>query len=226
MGRLDDRSAIITSADRYMGPAIAELFRAEGADVVDDTRPMHLPDSADDLFDEIGIPDILVANLATPAVLRPVTEMDDETWTEPFRQLVDPLARLLRGVLPGMVARGSGKVIAVTSATPLRPIAPVSAYASARGAQHVLIQHAGVEVAASNVQVNAVAQNFVRNEDYYPDAVVEDPGMARFIARTAPAGRVAEGWEAAELVVFLASPSSDFICGQVIPFAGGSVLNV
>ncbi len=125
-----------------------------------------------------------------------------------------------------MLERGRGKVVAITSSTPLRAIAPVTAYASARGAQHVFVQHVGIEVARHGVNVNALAQNFVQNPAYYPPGVLEDERMRRWIERTNPSGRLAEGWESAELAVFLAGPGSDFLHGQVIPFAGGSAVNV
>ena len=206
-----------------MGPAVVELFEAEGADVIADPRPLTDPRAPAAVVDDAGHVDALVANLDSPATPVRVTDIDDGAWMQAFDELVHPLMRLARAVLPGMLERGRGKIVAVTSATALRPVAPVTAYAAARAAQNSFVQHVGVEVAASGVNVNAIAQNFVENPDYFPPDVLEDEGMRRWIERTNPSGRIAKGSESAELALFLVSPASDFFHGQVVPFAGGSV---
>lgn len=205
---------------------MAERFRAAGADVLADDRDLTVAGAVESLVREAGEVEVLIANLDAPASVMAATEIDDDAWVHAFDALVHPLMRLVRGVLPAMLEQGRGKIVAITSATPLRPIAPVTAYAAARGAQHVFVQHVGVEVARRGVNVNAIAQNFVQNPAYYPPGVLEDERMRRWIERTNPSGRLAEAWESAELAVFLASPGSDFLYGQVIPFAGGSAINV
>jgi 2-keto-3-deoxy-L-fuconate dehydrogenase len=220
------RRAVVTRAHAYMGPAVVERFGRAGAEVVADERDLVEPGAAEDLIDSAGRVDVLMANLDTPASPMRATTIEDAAWQRAFDELVHPLMRLIRAVLPQMLERGSGKVLAITSATPLRPVAPVTAYATARGAQHVFVQHVGVEVAGAGVNVNAIAQNFVENPAYFPPGVMDDPGMRRWIEATNPSGRLAAPWESAELALFLCGPGSDFMHGQVVPFAGGSALNV
>ena len=153
--RLAGKRVVVTCAGRYMGPAIGELFREEGAEVLADERDLIPPDAPAALIAEAGRVDILVANLSVAADLAPVESIQDHAWLLAFDGMVHPLMRLVRAVLPQMTERRAGKIIAITSATPLRPIAPVAAYASARGAQHVFVQHAGLEAAKHNVQINA-----------------------------------------------------------------------
>jgi 2-keto-3-deoxy-L-fuconate dehydrogenase len=224
--RLDGRRVLVTRSEAYMGPAVVERFRAAGAEVLADDRRLDEPDAARALVDSAGHVDVLVANLDSPAAAMEASSIDDEAWNRAFDDLVHPLMRLVRAVLPQMLERGSGKVVAITSATPLRPVARVTGYASARGAQHVFVQHVGVEVAARGVNVNAIAQNFVENPAYFPAGVLEDPRMRAWIESTNPSRRLAAPWESAELALFLAGPGSDFLYGQVVPFAGGSALNV
>lgn len=223
---LIDKRVLVTRATSYMGPAMVERFNSAGADVVADARDLVDARAVTELLEETGPVDVLIANLDGPATVMAATQIDESLWLSTFDALVHPLMRLVRGVLPSMLERGSGKIVAITSSTPLRPIAPVTAYASARGAQHVIVQHVGVEVARRGVNVNAIAQNFVQNPAYYPPDVLEDEAMLRWIQRHNPSGRLAEPSESAELAVFLAGPGSDFLYGQVIPFAGGSALNV
>lgn len=209
-----------------MGPAMVQRFRAAGADVVADERELSPPGATESMLAEVGDVDILIANLDTPAENMRVADIDDAAWERAFADLVHPLMRLVRGVLPRMVDRGAGKVVAITSSTPLRPVAPVTAYAAARGAQHVFVQHVGVEVARDGVNVNAIAQNFVENPAYFPPGILEDDRMRSWIERVNPSRRLAAPWESAELALFLAGPGSDFLHGQVVPFAGGSAINV
>jgi NAD(P)-dependent dehydrogenase (short-subunit alcohol dehydrogenase family) len=70
--------------------------------------------------------------------------------------------------------------------------------------------------------VNAIAQAYVESVDAFQRDTWETEAMQRQL-RNVPVGRIAEAWEQAELVAFLASSSSDFIAGQVLPYAGGWV---
>ena len=75
---------------------------------------------------------------------------------------------------------------------------------------------------AAVAEATNLSQAFVESVDAFQRDTWETEAMRRQL-RTVPAGRIAESWEQAELVTFLASGSSDFIAGQVIPFAGGWV---
>ncbi len=221
--RMDGRKVLVTQAEDYMGPAIAELFEAEGAQV---TRVNGVVGSAAQvaaMLEEAGDLDVVIANLARDPTSTPVAEIDDDRWRALFATLVDPLMWLVRAAAPAMVARGGGKIVAVTSAAPLRGIPGSAAYCAARGAQNAFVRAAGLEFAAGNVQINAVAQNYVSNEAYYPDDLVASERFQKHLARNVPSKRIAESWESAELALFLASDKSNFIVGQVVPFAGGWV---
>jgi 2-keto-3-deoxy-L-fuconate dehydrogenase len=125
-------------------------------------------------------------------------------------------------VLPQMIARRSGKIIVVTSAAPLRATPQSDAYSAARAAQNAYVQAVGADVPRHNVQVNAIAQAYVESVDAFQRSTWDSESMQRQL-RHVPAGRIAQSSQQAELVTFLASPSSDFIAGQIIPYAGGWV---
>ena len=118
----------------------------------------------------------------------------------------------------------AGKIIVVTSAAPLRANPKSSSYSTARAAQNAYVSSVGAEVAGHNVQINAIAQANVESVDAFQRDTWDSEAMQRQL-RHVPAGRIAESWEQAELVSFLASSSSNFIAGQVIPFAGGWATN-
>ncbi len=122
-----------------------------------------------------------------------------------------------------MVAQGHGKIVAVTSASSLRGIPGYSVYSSARGAQNAFVQAVGQELAAQNVQFNAIAQSFVKNERYFPTEFIESEEFKTQWLPQIPTGKLAEPEETAELTLYLASSKNTHMVGQVIPWAGGWV---
>jgi 2-keto-3-deoxy-L-fuconate dehydrogenase len=219
--RLAGKRVLLTQAGEYMGPAIAALFRAEGATVIADDSDLCAAGACERVVSAAGAIDVLVANLAHSPRTAAVAEIADDDWHSLFDALVHPLMRLVRAAAPAMIARRRGKLVAITSAAPLRGIANNAAYCAARGAQNAFVRAAGLELAPHNVQLNAVAQNYVKNDAYYPPVLVESERFQRHLERNVPARRAAEGWESAELALYLASDKSDFMVAQVVPFAGG-----
>lgn len=222
MQRLHGKRAVITQVDAFMGRDLVDLFEAEGAAVIADTRNLRDPGAAQDLIDEAGHVDILVANLAAEQPRTSAVETDDRTFAAMYEAMVYPLHRLVRAVLPQMIERRRGKVVVMGSASALKGMPNYSAYGSARGAQLAYVQAVGTEVAPQNVQVNAIAQTLVQNDTYFPESYQRtDEFKARL--KAAPIGRLAHGWESAAMALFLAGEESDFFVGQVFPFSGGWV---
>ncbi len=222
--RLAGRRVVVTQADDYMGPATVELFRAEGAEVLADTRDLTQPGACEALITAAGRVDVLVANLAAPNYSGiPATDIDDRAWAHVFDVMVHPLHRLTRAVLPQMTARRSGKIVVYGSAVALKGLKTVAAYSAARAAQVGYVQSVGVEVAPHNVQVNLIAQNYVENPVYYPPELQAKESFQQSLRRQVPLGRLATAREDALFALFLASDESDFFVGQAIPFSGGWV---
>ena len=222
--RLAGRRALVTMADRYTGPAVARRLGDEGASVIADTGRYLDPAEPDAVVANAGRVDVLVVNLIPE--MKPTLAVDttDEDWLAMFDRLVHPTMRFVRAVLPQMIEREAGKIIVVTSAAPLRANPKSSSYSTARAAQNAYVSSVGAEVARHNVQINAIAQAYVESVDAFQRDNWDSEAMQRQL-RQVPARRIAESWEQAELVSFLASPSSNFIAGQVIPFAGGWATN-
>jgi 2-keto-3-deoxy-L-fuconate dehydrogenase len=137
--------------------------------------------------------------------------------------LLDEPFFMLRAALRVMRPARRGKIINITSATGISGLPRYAAYAAARAAVNNLTRSVGLEVAREGIQVNAIAQNYVENPTYYPSELLADPEKLARIVRNIPVGRLARGEESARLAVYLASEDADFLAGQVIPFAGGSV---
>jgi 2-keto-3-deoxy-L-fuconate dehydrogenase len=222
-GRLSGRRVLLTEANDFMGPAVAELFSREGGEVYADTSDLTQAGRCEALVAEVGRVDVLVLNLSIPNPRALAHQTTDEQWHSVFDKIVTPTHRLVRSVLPQMIARRSGKIVVVGSAAALRGTPRRSCYAAARGAQHAYVKSVGVEVAPHNVQVNATGQIFVENPTYFPPEVMASAELKERL-KDVPAGRVSTGEEAAAFLLFLSGPESDFICGQVFAYAGGWVV--
>lgn len=221
-GRLEGLRAVVTEADDFMGPAVVDLFREEDATVLDDRHDLTNPKAANALIAEAGHVDILIVNLSIPNPRALAHETTDEQWIRVFDKIVHPTHRLVRAVLPQMMARRSGKIVIVGSASALRGTATRTCYGAARGAQHAYVRNVGIEVAPYNVQVNATGQIFVENPTYFPPDVLGSAKLAEQL-KEVPAGRLATGRESAEFILFLSGPESDFFVGQVFAYSGGWV---
>lgn len=220
---LSGKRVLVTHADAFMGPVLCEVFSSHGATVIPSTDSLRDADAPAAIAAASGHIDILVANLAIPAPTTAVTDVSDEEWNDTFAALVHPLPRLFRAVLPAMIERRSGKILVLGSASALRGMKRTSTYSAARGAQLAYVQAVGVEVAPHNVQVNAIAQNFVDNPTYFPPDVQNNPRFQERLKREVPLGRLVGAKEDAEFAAYLCSEAANCFVGQVFPVCGGWV---
>ncbi len=220
---LSGRRVLLTRAEDFMGPMLAEVFRELGAEVIADSGPVSDPDYPSRMIAEAGRVDVLLANLGIPAATTPAQNAGDDEWRRAFAHMVDPLPRIARALLPQMIARGSGKIIMIGSASALRGIRRASTYSAARGAQLAYVQAVGVEMASKGIQVNAIAQNFVDNPTYFPPDVQANPVFQERLRREVPLGRLVSAREDAMFAAYLASAHADCFVGQIFPVCGGWV---
>jgi NAD(P)-dependent dehydrogenase (short-subunit alcohol dehydrogenase family) len=220
---LRGKRILVTQAGEFMGPVLCSVLAEAGADVVADESSLTDPGTPAAIVAKAGRVDVLVANLALAAPTTPARDVDDAEWQAVFRHLVDPLPRLVRAVLPQMIERRSGKILVIGSASALRGMKRASTYSAARGAQLAYVQAVGVEVAAHQVQVNAIAQNFVENPTYFPPEVQALPAFQERLKREVPLGRLVGAREDALFAAYLCSAAADCFVGQVFPVCGGWV---
>lgn len=215
------KTALVTGATRGIGRAIAELFKEEGALVLTPTHEgmdLSSNESIDRYCRELDRPvDILVNNAGINPLGAGVEFTDADLAATMQVNLLAPM-RLVRALAPGMVARGYGRIVNISSiwsgvSKPRRFV-----YSTTKAGINGMTLALAVELAPAGVLVNAVAPGYVDTELTRQNNTEE---ALRAIARTIPVGRLAEPGEIAELVVYLCSARNSYITGQTIFADGG-----
>ena len=220
---LTGKRILVTQAGEFMGPELCSVLALHGATVIADTRALTGVEAPAVVIAAAGHIDVLVANLAIAAPSTEAVAVSEAEWRDVFAALVDPLPRLCKAALPAMIARRSGKILVMGSASALRGIKRASTYCAARGAQMSYVQAVGLEMAAHNVQVNVIAQNFVENPTYFPPEVQADARFQARLRREVPLGRLVGAREDAQFAAYLCSDAANCFVGQVFPVCGGWV---
>jgi len=168
-----------------------------------------------DAFDTI---DILINN-AGIFHRQSILETTLDQWEE--TQAVNLRAPFLLSQMlaPQMIAQRAGKIIHISSLASVVGVDGHAAYSATKGALNLLTQVMAAEWGPHNIQTNAVAPGIVLTE--MGEKVWGDPQKADPVKARIPLRRFATPPEIADLVLYLASPASDYVCGQVMRIDGG-----
>lgn len=192
--------------------------------VCDVTNEEQVQKFVADVKEKVGSIDILVNNAGIIKRI-PMTEMTLNEWNQVINvDLTGPFI-CAKAVLPDMIEKKSGKIINACSMMSEFGRETVSAYAAAKGGLKMLTRNICSEYGQYNIQCNAIGPGYIATPQTAPlRAKGPDGSMApfdRFIRSKTPAQRWGRTEELMGLAVFLASPASDFINGQVVYIDGG-----
>ncbi|MCR5211162.1 MAG: gluconate 5-dehydrogenase [Lachnospiraceae bacterium] len=198
-------------------------IKAYGA-VCDVTNEEQVNKFVADVEKEIGSIDILVNNAGIIKRI-PMVEMKLSEWNAVINvDLTGPFI-CSKAVLPGMMKKGYGKIINACSMMSEFGRETVSAYAAAKGGLKMLTRNICSEYGQYNIQCNAIGPGYIATPQTQPLREKQADGSMhpfdRFIRSKTPAQRWGHTEDLMGLAVFLASPASDFINGQVVYIDGG-----
>jgi gluconate 5-dehydrogenase len=165
-----------------------------------------------------GVPDILVNNAGLQR-RAPIQEFAPADWDAVIASNLSSMFYVSRHVTPGMVERGSGKVINIASVQSKLARQTIAPYSASKGGVAMLTQGMAADLARHNVQVNAISPGYFATE--MNRALVEDPDFDAWLTQRTPARRWGDVSELRGALVFLASDASSFVSGHNLVVDGG-----
>lgn len=226
---------VISGGSRGIGKACALLFKKNGYDVtiLSRTMPedavdgiMHIscdvsdPESVKTAFEKIASPaDVLISNAGVA-----LSGLATDFGYSDYRRVMDTnfggLFNLANEVIPQMVRRKSGVIIAISSMWGQTGASCEALYAASKGAIDSYVKSLAKELAPSGIRVNAISPGVIMTD--MMSCYTEDDINA--LKDETPLGRLGTPEDIAGTALFLASPSSDYITGQIIGVNGGMLI--
>lgn len=239
------RHALITGGSTGIGLATAQVLAAHGARVSLIARdPAKLTRAAEavrgacltvpaDVSDAaaqaaavraaeaaFGPVELLFANAGTGGAFGPLLECPDALFEQVLETNLVSVFRLLRQVLPGMIARKAGSVVVTGSLASVRGMPMNAAYVASKHGLVGLAMAAAAEVAPHGVRVNALLPGFIETPMLLD--LGDDPAAIRDgLGARVPQRRVGTADEAAQVAAFLLSDLASHVTAQALAVDGG-----
>lgn len=247
---LNGLRVLVTGGSRGLGAATARRFATAGATVVTASRTAP-PEDFDAGFipadlrseegvaelgrrvlDEVGGIDVLVNNAGAATGPTPTLERSDASWLADLEINLLSSVRLDRALVPGMVERGSGVVVHVSSIASRLPQPADASYAASKAALNAYSRELATAVGEHGVRVVCVLPGFVATEgavDHLQQradsqGIAVEDAKQRIVDRlNVPMGRPGEPEDVAEMIAFLASGRAKWLTGAQFRVDGGII---
>jgi 3-oxoacyl-[acyl-carrier protein] reductase len=212
--------ALTYAGHRQDAEAIAERVRSSGRRALtlpaDLTRPAVATGLVEQVRDQFGALDVLVANAGTGRKLAwDDAALDLDTWDDTMAVNLRAPWLLTRAALPGMISHGFGRILYVSSIAALNGGIVGPHYAASKAGLHGLMHHLAGRVAAHGVTINTIAPALITGTRFFP----ADPGGREAMPVPIPVGRPGRTEDVAELMI--AMLTNGYLTDKVFTLDGG-----
>jgi len=220
-------AVVINGRDRSRLDASVARLREEGLSVsgycFDITDAEQIEAQVTRMERDVGTIDILLNNAGINK-RGPLAELSERTWREVIDIDLTGAFLVSRRVVRGMIARKEGKIINICSLLSELGRATVAPYCAAKGGLKMLTRTMVVEWAGHNIQVNGIGPGYFHTEMTEP--LARDKEFDSWLKSRTPAARWGDPSELVGTALYLASPASSFVNGQVIYVDGGMLASL
>ncbi len=245
MRQLDGLTIVLTGASGGIGSVMSRVFAGAGASVAmvdingDGIRALAdqladvgghvLPIEADltqraraaeivaEVQAKFGDVDVLVNN-ATWATYQKIDQIDEETVDRMLAAGLKQVFWMTQAVVPSMIRKGGGSIVNMSSISALTGMAYSPVYAAIKAGIDGFTRALAVDLGAQSIRVNSVAPSAIPSP--MSMRILDESAWEGRRKRT-PLGRIGTANDIAQAVMFLASPASSFITGEVLRADGG-----
>ena len=247
MGRLQDKVAVVTGAARGIGATLAKAFATEGAkvivtdiadtaatvgaiktagghalgvemDVTSNTDIAAMVKVAESAFGPI---ECLLNNAGMFATmkLKPFWEISEDEWDQVLRVNVRGGFQVVKGVLPSMRRAGRGKIVNISSGTVFHGGGGHMHYVTSKGGVMAMTRSMARELSGANITVNSVAPGYTESDGTRENETLHIARGPTIASRVIKRDMVPDDLVGA--ILFLMTPDSDFMSGQMLNVDGG-----
>jgi len=232
MRGLRGKTAIVTGGAAGIGAAIVERFRQEGTKVVifdlNGEKKVDITDyeAVKQAVADAGPVEILVNNAGWD-MFKPFLKSDPAFWQKIISINLVGAMNVLHCVLPGMVARGGGKVVSVASDAGRVGSSGEAVYSACKGGIIALTKTLARELATKGVRLNTVCPGLTETNMLaeFMKGAGNPEKLAEAYRRAIPIGRLGKPEDIPGAILFLASDDAEFITGQTLSVSGGLTMH-
>lgn len=224
LARNGARVALVGRDEEALG-AVAQRITAGGGHALalraDCTREQELQRLASDVAEQLGPVHVLAAFAGGNGMPVPTEQESAAHWRDVVETNLTATFLTVSAFLPGLIERGGGSIITMSSAAARQPARSSAAYAAAKAGVIGLTRHLAGELAPHGIRVNCLAPSAIENDRMRSWTT---PEQRQELADSFPLRRIGQARDTSAATLFLASDASSWITGVTLDISGGKII--